>query len=543
MRTYSLWDEPWIPIMTTPGASHVLGIRETLAQAHNLRGIFDPSPLVTVAINRLLLAVLLRVFEPRDVDEWAQLWKTGRFPEESLAQYGDPRSAQFDLFHSERPFYQVPLIADEKVHPITALIIEAASGNNPTLFDHGLVRAVTADRAARHLVAHQAFAVGGGISKPFNRKDGPIAKGMVVEARSAGSLFETLMLNLLPLNQWNKFLPSEGEDKPCWEIDVAGEPRQKGTQPLGPLHYLTWQSRQIHLCADDHTGVVTGCQIRQRFCLPEDGERRDPWMPYRRDKEAGWLPFKVDRNRAVWQFTHVLLQQSDHGTTSPRLMDWLAKVRALESELGISVPPVVGLSVSGLTRDPKKAAKIDLWRREQIPLPAAYVDVPDNIGRIKELLGQARRGEALLDRTAVALAWAMGERQKLREAARYVLTGKVPDGGKIPPGFQALGHGLGLRTRYWAALELPFREAFEDLPERGYEMVRDRWKDAVSEAVSEAFRATRDSLLYAEASFEVLTTIEREFRKRLSGLFTDTAEGETPDAETSRETDGEEAYA
>jgi CRISPR system Cascade subunit CasA len=514
------------------GEPFVASIRAVLAEAHTFREVYDPSPLVTVAIHRLLLAVLYRVCHPRTATDWAGLWRNGQFDAGRLDGYGAVWGDRFDLLDPTRPFYQVGRIEDEKVHPIGALVLEAAAGNNPTLFDHGTVEGMESlplDRAACHLVAHQLFAVGGGVSKPFNRMDGPLTKGLVVEARG-NSLFETLLLNLMPLDYWSSLVPESGEDAPFWELTELSEPARDGTTPLGPIHYLTWQSRQIYLCTDDTAGRITGCQIRQRYCLPKGGERVDPGKAYRKSEKEGWLPFKVDKQRAAWQFTHVLLQKTDADMAGPYLTTWLAAVEELGQQAELAVPRVIGLNVSGLTTDPKKAAKIELWRREQLPIPAEFLERPSLVGDLADLMAQARRVESLLQRTSQALVWALGERKKLPVALTYVWTGKVTE-GKIPDGLVTLAKSLGMVTRYWPALESSFRLALEELPHRDYTEAQDHWRAAIRRAASQSFMAERDSLLHAEAPFEVLSRIEHAFQSRLAGIFAEKMKEVLPDHE------------
>jgi CRISPR system Cascade subunit CasA len=502
------------------GPPQALSLRDALVHAHEVREVYDPSPLVTVAVGRLLQAVLYRVFRPETEADWARLWRAGRFDEGRLDGYGGVWADRFDLLHPTHPFDQVPRIDEEKVHPVTALIMEAASGNNPTLFDHGLAEGgngLPLSRAACHLVTHQLFALGGGVSKPFNRMDGPLTKGLVVEAKSAENLFETLLLNLVPLRLWHPLVPQTNEDRPFWEVDDPPEPVREGTLILGPLHYLTWQSRQIHLVVDSDSGLVTGCQIRQRYCLPKDGAQIDPGKAYRKSKDEGWLPFKLDKERAAWRSTHALLQQTEEDQARPYLMDWLATARATER----TVPRVVLLTVSGLTTDPMKAAKIELWRREQLPLPLAFLERPELVRDLEHLLTGARWAEILLKRTATALVWAIGERKHLDDAVGYIFTEKVAGGGKVPPNFAALAGSLGLATRFWPALEAPFRQAMRDLPDVAeFGPVAEGWQKAVEQAASQAFAAVRDGLLYSEAPFEVLTRIDHAFHVRLSGIFT-----------------------
>jgi CRISPR system Cascade subunit CasA len=525
---YSLWHEPWIPVVQQSGETSTVSLRDALAEAHSLREVYDPSPLINVAIHRLLLAVLYRVYRPRNVRDWTGLWRAARFDSDRLDGYGGVWSDRFDLFHPTHPFYQVPFIADEKVHPITAMILEAASGNNPTLFDHGQAEGMDAlplDRAACHLVTHQLFAVGGGVSKPFNRMDAPLTKGLVVEAKGR-TLFETLLLNLMPLDRWASLVPDSGEDCPFWELAEPPEPMQRGTLPLGPMHYLTWQSRQIHLCVGGAPGQVTGCQIRQRYCLPKDGNRVDPGKPYRKSEEEGWLPFKVDKQRAAWQFTHVLLQRAVTNQSPPELIFWLAEAEGL----GLDLPGVIGMTVSGLTTHPKRAAKIELWRREQLPIPAALLEKPALVGDLEDLLRQASRVELFLRRAAQALVWALGERQKLPEALKYLWTGQLL-ANKIPPGLLSLAESLGLVTRYWPLLEAPFRQVLAELPRLEFDAVQESWRTAVRRAASQSFQAARDSLLHADASFEVLTNIDHAFQSRLVRIFTEKTKEVTPNDE------------
>lgn len=507
-------------------------LRDVLVEANELREVFDPSPLVIVGIHRLLLAVLYRVFRPKSPGDWAALWKAGHFDPDALDGYGGHWSDRFDLLHPTRPFYQVPMIEGEKVHPASALVMEAASGNNPTLFDHGQVEgenSLSLDRAACHLLAYQLFALGGGVSKPFNRMDAPLTKGLVVEAKGR-NLFETLLLNLMPLDFWQTLEPVTEEDAPFWEIEAPPDPVKDGTVPLGPLHYLTWQSRQVHLVVDRQTGRVSGCQIRQRYALPRDGSRLDPGKGYRRSDKEGWQPFRLNKDRAAWQYTHVLLQFSGEDLARPKLMDWLATLR-VNRRYGLDLPATFGLEVTGLTTDPSKAAKVDLWRREHLPLPTEFLEQTDLVYTLREMLGEAGRVERLLVRIAQALVWSSGEREDVGAAVSFIWTGKIPPGDrqatqqKRLEACAKLAQSLGMLTQYWPALEGPFRQALEDLPRKPVPEVRETWRTSIRRAAHSSFQAGRDSLLHTEASYEVLSRVEHAFYSKLASLVTNREEG------------------
>lgn len=523
MTGFSLWTERWIPVQDLEGHRRKVSLPEALCQAHTFLGISDPSPLITVALHRLLQALILRTHRLRDTADWELLWRAGRFDAAAITAYGEGREEQFDLLHPTRPFYQVPFMTDEKVHPVAALVLEAASGNNPALFDHGRVEGDTVlplDRAACYLLAHQAFAVGGGVSKPFNRMDAPLTKGFVVEIVGR-NLFETLALNVMTRQYWDRITPQIGEDRPFWEEENPPEPVKEGTEVRGPLHYLTWQSRRIHLVVDAERRVVTGCQIAQRYCLPKDGNPVDPGKCYytaEDKKEAGWQPRRLQKDRAAWQFTHVLLQSAVGRQDRLLVLSWLAALRQRERDLQtIQLPKTVSLAVSGLTTDPKLAAKIELWRREEIGLPLAILDDPALVRRVGILMEDAAWVESLLRRATEALLWALADRKHLREAVVYLHTGKT-ERGKMPPEIGPMARGEGATLRYWAAMEGPFRTALFQLPEREFAAVRAEWHERLQKNARSAFYATLSAQRGAGAPWEILSVIEDAFSRRIARI-------------------------
>ena len=292
--TFDLVDEPWIPcIRADDGMVVELGIRQALTEAPALREISDPSPLVTAALHRLLLAILHRTHGPATMREWAAIWEASAFDTARLDAYLDGHRDRFDLFDPERPFYQTTGVrADypDYLKPMGVLAHELLLGTPPTLFQQ-----VPDDlsfspaRAARTVVALQAFAVGGLISyqakhgepdKPFKySQDAPLKKGAVVLNRGA-SLFETLMLNL------HRYAGDKGfpwdfdpdDDLAAWERLISTDDDrawQEGADraPTGYIDLLTWQSRRLRLVPERDGDAVV---VRQAVVV------RGPGFP------AGW---------------------------------------------------------------------------------------------------------------------------------------------------------------------------------------------------------------------------------------------------------------
>src|ERR1039458_7545526 len=128
--SFNLLERPWIPCLTRQEIVIPLSLRETLARAHELLNITHESPLVGVSVMRLLLAVLHRVYGPRNAASWAILWRSPSFDMAALDGYFDQWRGRFDLFDAERPFYQDASCRKEQAAPVSKLMHETASGSN-----------------------------------------------------------------------------------------------------------------------------------------------------------------------------------------------------------------------------------------------------------------------------------------------------------------------------------------------------------------------------------------------------------------------------
>ncbi|MCS7081265.1 MAG: type I-E CRISPR-associated protein Cse1/CasA [Chloracidobacterium sp.] len=121
--SFSLLDEPWLPVTTQHGDTRHVSLKDVFAHAHHLRGIEDDSPLVVAALHRLLLAVLHRATRLRSVEDWDTVWQAGRFAGqqlESIHSYLERYRDRFDLFSREKPFFQTAGFAAENGEPSPA---------------------------------------------------------------------------------------------------------------------------------------------------------------------------------------------------------------------------------------------------------------------------------------------------------------------------------------------------------------------------------------------------------------------------------------
>jgi CRISPR system Cascade subunit CasA len=502
---FNLLDEPWLPCITPDGGAQELSLSDALIRAHEIREVFDESPLVTVALHRLLLAILHRNFGPASVGEWFELWRRGRWNEEKLREYFTRWHERFELFHPERPFYQVPEIAGAVRQPASILFQEFSSGNNTTLFDHTYEDAPLAlapTQAARGLIARQAFSVGFGKSSPFYFSDSPLIRGFSVLV-AGSNLFETLALNLVRYDRENPIpASSRREDLPTWEQDNPEQPRRDGTVPAGYLDYLTWQSRRIHLCAEGDPPVVRQCQLQQGLKLA-DPSPLDPLKCYRRDPKRGQVAVSFREERALWRDSHALFEAEEQ---RPKSFDWLAQLRARPRSESAGLKPAYRFAALGLATDEGKAASVTLWRHERLPLPLAYLE--DH-----ELRGDLGR----------ALAYGEKVGRELRSAswtfAKVLLT--PPEGTALPPrreDIEPIAQSLAPERRFWPALEPRFLQLMTKLPEldaaeREAELLR--WRKELRDAARRALEETVRDLSASTRELKAVAVTERAFNRNL----------------------------
>lgn len=477
-RSYNLVDQPFIPCINANGQRVELGLRDTLVRARELREIRDDSPLVTVALHRLLLAILHRVFGPKSLSEWGSLFVKGHWDPAPLGAYFSRWMRRFDLFSDNRPFYQTAGMETPEPLPAVSLYDQFSAGHNATLFDHTTdldTAGLTPAEAARGLVARQAFAIGFGKSPVCKisgrevptgyRTDAPLTRGATMVINGA-NLFETLACNL------TAYKDDPAQDLPVWEQD---DPERLMDQklPNGRIDLYTWQSRRLRLILaedDDKPPRVGRVHFAQGRSLHKDVS--DPMKPYRRDEQRAWVPFTIDPRKAVWRDSASLLQIA-HRTDRdqpPSAIQWAARAVGY-------LPPAraITLAVYGVATDTGKAASLLLWRHETMPLPLVYLGDEVLLSCLAEAIAAAEQAaDALRNAT-----WALGDNLCPGSGGGKERRNRIRD----------FVQGLQADTRYWAQLEQPFRRLLLDLPgdEPHRSACRTGWADTVLAAAHRSF--------------------------------------------------------
>jgi CRISPR system Cascade subunit CasA len=501
MAEFNLIDERWIPCIDLQGKQVDHGIRETLLKAHELREICDDSPLVTVAIHRLLLAILYRAHDgPRDFMTWKSMYSLGGFDEQAVSCYLSQWKNRFDLFSDDRPFYQMGSLEMRVSVPVNRLATECASGNNATLFNHSEDETEanwSQVQVARHLVACQSFALGfgksgnariGGVEETLPYSADAIAlRGMNIWLQGT-TLFETLSVNLVPIDDVSA---------PPWELkesnayrDRLQDKSRKAVTSLGVVDRLTWQSRLIRLIPNGNT--VSRIYYTQGRSA--DKSVGDPMKVSRTSKDEGISALSLSSGKAAWRDAHSILTIPSAGSNErrPECFNIVARAR-LEAIVDIAKPFTV--QIVGLATAPKKAGKFLLWRHERMPIPASLMSDFDLIERLGGLLQNAEQG-------AVEINTRIRRISKLYLSPNCESTGShQPDKNEVNKVVDAIDP----RPAYWARLERHFYALLESLP-RARDTVSRAWWEHIKR---EAQRALEESVRSLGTSVRAIQAVAR----------------------------------
>ncbi|MBL8067380.1 MAG: type I-E CRISPR-associated protein Cse1/CasA [Armatimonadetes bacterium] len=245
--TFNVLAEPWIPVIRLDGKRENLGILPCLGQAHEIREIRDPSPIIEFGLYRLLVAFVLDALvmadkRPEDPIDLNELIAAGKFDCDLLGRYANDCGEVFDLFHPDRPFMQSGEASGEEKSVFDPYPL-LPTGANVTHFAHGDQdqHGLSNDEAARLLVAISPFNVKVKTGSPRTIVGDPPLYSLPI----GHSLFESVVLNLpMPSNQFTD--QDERNIGPIWRTPLCAEPIR-----TTPTQSFTWPCRFVRLVPSD----------------------------------------------------------------------------------------------------------------------------------------------------------------------------------------------------------------------------------------------------------------------------------------------------
>jgi CRISPR system Cascade subunit CasA len=495
---YDLLTEPWLPALTVDGRPVQVGLLELFARAHELKTLVLETPDVTSGVYRMLLAILHRAYDgPRDLSQWRKIWAGKRFDTVRTEAYLSKWCDRFDLWDPKHPFQQDPSPPLDEFDSVSRLFFEKAQGNNPTLFDHTTDedrRTIDASSAARRLLGVQVMSLGGRIPGASASALAGLFATSVTFLFFGETLFESLMLNLL-VNDGKRPIPSNQSDAPSWEFPVA-EAEERA--PNGYLELLTWRPRRYRLVPADAQGTsVAGVVPAGEASRYQTEKVRDPYAAYRVSKEKGFLPLKVDIERALWRDSLPFFAGEGEWGLPPLNV---SQVATLVASGDLDRGRLFKLVACGFATDQQRK---HLGRIETIPIPAALLATAGAIPVIRSALDRATEVDRAF-KTAAFLA------------ARHSLsTGeRSPDTEEV----SKLAEATGARPVYWAEAGAAFPKLLLDLAAARPDAEL-AWEQALTKAARRAFDTVEVKLGAAARGLKAVTIGRAALHQRLAEVF------------------------
>lgn len=429
--SFDLVSNPWLPVQRLDGVVEEVSLRALFEQAGELRRLVGDVPTQEIALLRLLLAILYDALEgPAEIEDWEELWLDDR----SLAPvrtYLDKHRECFQLFHPERPFFQVAGLrtAKNEIAPLSRIVADVPVGETFFSMREPGVDRLSYAEAARWLVHAHAYdtsgiksAMLGDDTRPKNGKVYPLGVGSLGGLggvfAEGDTLRETLLLNLIALEEaYGGETRTEDEERPAWRRPPTGPAPQPdaASRPRSLRDLYTWQTRRIRLHAEDGavTGVVLG--YGDPLALP-DPHTLEPMTAFRRSwtrekterRKPVYVPVRHDPSRSAWRGLASLLPAKSHaGEKSkkgepaalrpPGVAEWFAKL----TTMGEVFPPkkLIRLRLIGTVYGTQQAV-VDEIVDDSLVLPvitlheanpeygAAAVDAADEAEQAVRALGQ-----------------------------------------------------------------------------------------------------------------------------------------------------------
>jgi len=366
MAEFDLLRQRWLNCAMRDGDQETMGLADLLARAHEVKDFAEPSPLVAFGAFRLLLAIV-HWLDPLDtVEQWRARWNVGQFPRSLTDALAEHSEGRFDLFHPQRPFYQVADPAG-KHKPVSYLAPDIPTGTNVNHFCHAYddAQSFCPTCCAKGLIQLPPFCISGGAGLSPSLNGAPVWYMAV----TGPSIFHTILLNMPVGETWTSpDSTSSPGDAPAW---VTRRPR---TAHIGVLEGLTWQPRRVLLLPQEHTepALCTSCGARRSLSVadmifakgrsPKDTRAkswRDPHTPTKAGTKLN-PPRRAPLWRALWEA--LATEDPDAPVQPPPVV---LQLRSLADD---QVPGPTPLSVKHVAFWAKKAAP-ERARSDHIDLP------------------------------------------------------------------------------------------------------------------------------------------------------------------------------
>ncbi len=465
MSDFNLWNDPWIRVLRPDGERAELSIRDLLMQAHELRSLYDPSPLSVVGIHRLLTAILQSIYAPQSLDEIADLLEEGCFAQTRIDDFGAQYGLRFGLFDDQHPFMQTsdaPAQLGKEPSTVAYLLAEIPSGTNRIHFQH-----VTDDShrlcpacCARAMMTIPAFAVSGGSGiKPSINGVPPIYLLPLADTLACSMILSLMAPDFQPniaSENHRTFTP--------WTTSQTVIPKIAETLEVGYIESLTFPARRIRLYATQEPAYCTHCGMKTsqyvKDVLYEMGLSRpkgaelwkDPFAAFRTTAKGELAGVRPVEGKALWrEYSTLFLSEDTKQSNGQDLRpSVLLQMHALTTDGVLAREQLLRFRAIGIRTDGK--AKIFEWFDEGLDVPAALL----RAGAGRAVVQQALQRAEELGRSLSSIFAAAFRPHKDREWFKTLRERMI--------------------ASYWTALAIPFRAMIQQSTEEAdWDAIERNW--------------------------------------------------------------------
>ena len=306
--SFNVLDAPWIPVVASDGTRELLGIRETLRRAPELKEISTVSPLEEFSIYRFLSVFLMDALRPKRVSAISKLLKQGMFDMDKIEEYislCQSEGVSFDLFDGKRPFMQSAYVKewDKEPKPISVIDCSLPSGNNHLHFEHRCSQNqyLYFGDVFPKLLASNLFAINGGKGyQPSISSDRGKNPYMILV--SGANLFQTLCYMLFPSSEHDYDQEKTGAWMHIPEI------KEDQIPDTAFFRMMLYPVRSILLLPDESCNVIRKTYYCSGYKLPEKGIWREPNAAYQKvivkedDRtQEKWISIPPSKDVAPWR--------------------------------------------------------------------------------------------------------------------------------------------------------------------------------------------------------------------------------------------------
>jgi len=264
----------------------------------------------------------------------------------------------------------------------------------------------------------------------------------------------------------------------------------------------------------------------QAESLKDDSRQPEPMGFYRLNRDGEPVRVGLDPNRALWRNSDSLFALTEAGGLGRERRPLQFKQAAHLRKRGVlKGRDLWRCSLFGLANE---RAKPICWAHEDLPVPPKLLDNKELVDLLRAGLEKSESVGSCLRKSIECLAYNLIKPAEPRKFKPQLSKKQRDDATRIRNSLAGTPDGAPPDApRYWAALELPFKQFLRDLPADGEEATR-RWvKRAKREAVATLSEAARHALRPGHRELRARVAAEGYLKSQLSEI---TLESEGGDA-------------